>query len=159
MCANVLIWGDSEQWAVGKNHCFLNGPSCAIALATYAHFNTRLTGTQCGGLCCATQRPHSHGGNFCLAGDILSDVLPGAGGLGTALTARLGSRVTCTCTKRKPLHLLLHWDAENLGNPSRVCWGEGKRQRKGGRREELALICRTRSLAGVNLACRLRCCI
>lgn len=69
--------GDSEQPAVGKNLRFLNGPSPATALATYAHFNTRLTGTQCGGLCCATQRRDSHGGNFCLTGDILSDGMQG----------------------------------------------------------------------------------
>lgn len=156
MCANVLIWGDSEQSAVGKNHCFLNGPSYAIALATYAHFNTRLTGRQCRGLCCARQRRDSHGGNFCLTGDILSGGVQGAGGRATAgaraaPAARLGRKVTCTWAKWKPLRWFLHWEGENLGNP---CMREGgvrerKRQRKGGRREELTKTCWTRYLAGI----------
>lgn len=69
--------GDSEQAAPGKNLLFPNGPSPATALATYAHFNTRLTRTQCGALCCATRRRDSHGGNFCLTGDILSEGMQG----------------------------------------------------------------------------------
>lgn len=73
MCANVLIWGIQSGQRSGKTSSSRMG----IALATYAHFNTRLTGTQCGGLCCATQRRDSHGGNFCLTGDILSEGMQG----------------------------------------------------------------------------------
>lgn len=139
MCANVLIWGDSEPSAVRKIS-FLNGPSYAIALATYAHFNTRLTGRQCGGLCCATQRRDSPGENFCLIGDVFSQMWckglvawtqPWAG---AAPTARLGRKVTGTYGKWKPLHLFIWWEAENLGNPCRGAW-KGEKEAEKGRKE------------------------
>lgn len=85
-----------------KTHCFLNGPSHAIAPATYAHFNTRLTPKQCSALCCVTQRSDSHGGNFCLTGNVLSEVIQQAGGLDQELGLGLpGCSVTSTCTKQE----------------------------------------------------------
>lgn len=133
MCANVLIWADSGQALVVKNHCFLNGPSYAIALATYAHFNTRLTPRQCGGLCCVTQRSDSHGGNFCLTGDILSDVMQGAGGLDMAKGlghGQLGRMVTCTRTKWKP-STCSTTESEGM----RVSEGKGEREGEKGKKE------------------------
>lgn len=157
MCANVLIWADSGQALVVKNHCFLNGPSYAIALATYAHFNTRLTPRQCGGLCCVTQRSDSHGGNFCLTGDILSDVMQGAGGLDMAKGlghGQLGRMVTCTRTKWKP-------STCSTTERVRACEcqreREKEKERKGRRRGELPETCWTRSLAGIISVCRLWC--
>lgn len=120
MCANVLIWGDSGQAAVVKTHCFLNGPSYAIAPATYAHFNTRLTPKQCGGLCCVTQKSDSHGGNFCLTGNILSEVIQQAGGLDQELRlGRPGCTVTSTCTK---------WEAFAWFMVEKTCGRNGERE-------------------------------